>query len=303
MKRILSGALIAAAAATTFGVPPAQAAPARLPAKPPPGGAVQAVSHVVSDAEVKATKAYWTPARMKAATPLNSRGSAGISPLSIPTAAHYAGNAKVGALFSNNGKGGHFCTASVIDSPKGTMLVTAGHCLYNASTHKYSTKVLYVPKYAAGKSPYGSYAVRKLFLTHGWLASGDADLDFGFATVSGRVESKTGAFSLSANQPGYNHRVTVIGYPGKNHNSSDKPITCTVNTYKQSKYQMGFDCRGYYGGTSGSPWTMPDSSSNRTLVIGVIGGYQQGGNVDWRSYSAVFDQDILNLFGYAMAHA
>src|SRR5260370_34220134 len=47
----------------------------------------------------------------------------------------FNGTAAVGALFtSSNGRlGSHFCTASVVSSPAGDLLITAAHCLQGHS--------------------------------------------------------------------------------------------------------------------------------------------------------------------------
>ena len=83
----------------------------------------------------------------------------------------------------------------------------------------------------------------------------------------------------------------------KKYASVDKPIYCTVTTHKAFKYQIKFDCNGFYGGTSGSPWLKNyNRTTRRGDVMGVIGGYQEGGKYDWRSYSSVFDKDINHLF-------
>src|SRR5690242_12658054 len=56
--------------------------------------------------------AYWTPARMAHATPLDPRFAS--RQAGVPTARAVAGSKVLGALFFNNGSGGHYCTASVI---------------------------------------------------------------------------------------------------------------------------------------------------------------------------------------------
>ena len=95
---------------------------------------------------------------------------------------------------------------------------------------------------------------------------------------------------------GYANRVTLIGYPSKANYPSDRPIRCTGHSYRQDDRQLRFDCGGFTGGTSGSPWIAEyDDQAQRGYVVGVIGGYQRGGEYNWRSYSPLFDDDIGRL--------
>ena len=64
----------------------------------------------------------------------------------------FSGTPAVGALFSTSaGKlSQHFCSASVINSPHGDLVITAAHCV----THTSGT-VVFVPGYNNGTTPYG----------------------------------------------------------------------------------------------------------------------------------------------------
>ena len=60
--------------------------------------------------------------------------------------------------------------------------------------------------------------------------------------------------------------------------------------------QMRFACKGYSPGTSGSPWVMRfDPLTHTGLVIGVIGGYEDGGDTADVSYSPYFSEAIARL--------
>ena len=265
-------------------------------------GGVQAVSLIDTGSGAR-SRAYWTTRRMEDATPVDARGEdvspeAG-PPAGTPSARSSSGSKVIGALFFNDGNGNHYCTASVIHTSKKNLLLTAAHCLYNPRTHQWNAHIVFVPKYSQGHRPYGTWPVWLMVVDKRWSDHGDPDLDFGFAAVQvmggRRIVDMVGANQLLIH-PGYSNNVTVIGYPSKANYPSDRPIRCTTKTYKQSNYQVGFDCRRFYGGTSGSPWIKGyDSKTQSGYVIGAIGGYQRGGAYDWRSYSAVFDSDIARL--------
>jgi hypothetical protein len=66
--------------------------------------------------------------------------------------------------------------------------------------------------------------------------------------------------------------------------------------------QLEFDCGGYTNGTSGGPFLSEvDPVTGQGLVIGVIGGYQQGGDTPQVSYSAVLGANAAVLYQQAVA--
>lgn len=263
------------------------------------------VTLVASVPRPASAEVYWSPERMAAATPLDARHTVrSKAAASVPSAHTWTGSPVVGALFLSDGRGSHYCTASVVDTPKKSLLLTAAHCLYGS--RGWAKNVAFVPRYSRGSRPYGTWAVRSMYVDSRWKSKRDPDLDFGFAVVGTRkgkrIANVVGADRLVTGQ-GYTDKVRVIGYPMKKYAGADKPIYCNATTHKAFKYQMRFDCGGFYGGTSGSPWLKNyNTKTRRGDVLGVIGGYEEGGRYDWRSYSPVFDQDIRHLYTVAKAH-
>lgn len=295
-RRLLCG-LLAAASPLSPALPTVSAS----------GAARPAISMVRDDAAGAAS--YWTPRRMETATPLDARSDAeaAAQPGLMPSAHATPGSAVVGPLFFSNGAGRHYCTASVVDTPKRNLLITAAHCLYNPADHVWNRHIVFVPKYSGGRRPYGTWPVWLMVADRRWIESGDEDADYGFAAVQviggRRIADVVGANRLLVGE-GYTNRVTVIGYPSKANYPSDRPIRCTADTGRQADHQMRFDCRGFYGGTSGSPWIEGyDDRTQSGYVVGTIGGYQKGGELDWRSYSPVFDSGIARLIAAANAQA
>ena len=263
-----------------------------------------ATGRSISAGEAAATESFWTPQAMAEATPEGERPTKAAKPTGFTTlsagktAKAFAGLKTLGVLFyttSNASK--HFCTASVIDGGHADLLITAAHCLYGGG--HYHSHVAFVPKYDAGKEPYGIWTAKRLTVTSGWKKSSDKDLDFGFIALNTRgghqIANVVGHNTLAINT-GYHDWVNVDGYPMAKYAKSDHPIYCRNWTKKKFKYTREFDCAGYYGGTSGSPflWRM-NYSTGIGKVVGVIGGYQRGGDVDYISYSSIFDKDVWNL--------
>ncbi|HJP76564.1 MAG TPA: trypsin-like peptidase domain-containing protein [Pseudonocardiaceae bacterium] len=215
------------------------------------------------------------------------------------TANNTNGIPAVGALFATDDQGddGHFCSASVVASPHGDVVLTAAHCIYDATEGDYDTDIVFIPDYHNGQAPYGVWTPESLIVDPRWISDADPDLDFGFMIVhqagSDRsVQSETGANQLGTNL-GFDQPIQVTGYP----DGASQPVTCATTSSQQDTYQMQFDCDGFPNGTSGSPWvTNVNPSTGLGTVIGVIGGYEQGGDTPAVSYSSYFDQDVQDLY-------
>ena len=212
----------------------------------------------------------------------------------------FAGTPAVGALFTTSpGRlGQHFCTASVIDSPGGDLAITAAHCVTGTSG-----TIEFVPGYDNGSRPYGVWTVTKVYVDHAWASSSSPDDDFAFLRIgqpgSGTpVEDETGAEELATSVPASRQMVQVIGYP----NGSNQAVTCQNWLRQPMAGQLEFDCGGYTDGTSGGPFLSEvDQVTGQGLVIGVIGGYQQGGDTPQVSYSAELGANAAALYKTAVA--
>jgi V8-like Glu-specific endopeptidase len=222
-------------------------------------------------------------------------------------AAHHStafkGTSAVGALFtsSDGHLGRHFCTASVVHSPQQDLLITAAHCM--AGRHLLPVgSVQFAPGYHAGKFPHGLWEVTEKFVDNRWATTRDPNDDVAFL-VAGRpgthVERHTGAETLVINQH-LPQEVQVIGYP----DATSKPITCTARAHSfdpGTLRQVQFDCDGYTPGTSGGPFLSHVSAkTHEGSVIGVIGGFEEGGNSPNVSYSSKFRTNIEALYTTAM---
>jgi V8-like Glu-specific endopeptidase len=209
-------------------------------------------------------------------------------------------NARVGAIFKQDVSGSHFCTASVVHSSGRDLLVTAAHCVHGGKGGGYSSDLVFVPDYRDGDAPEGEWPITGTVVDQRWIDSSDPDLDVAFITVGkigGRdIEDVLGGNVLGVDK-GFDRIVQITGYPA----DASAPISCLNRTTQQSQYQMRIACTGYPGGTSGSPWLTGFSRATRTgTVIGVIGGYQQGGDTPDVSYSVYFDADVRNLYDRAV---
>ena len=212
-----------------------------------------------------------------------------------PKAHSFDGVPTVGALF-DAGSSTHFCTASVIASPQGNLLVTAAHCIEGNARD-----LVFVPEYHAGAAPYGRWKVTGAYLNSQWLAGQSPMRDYAFLTVAARrvagtlteIQQLTGANTLAdgatAREP-----VTVPAYP----DGKTRPITCTSRLYFDGRYPA-FNCSPYPGGTSGAPWLVKTAHGDE--VVGVIGGLHQGGCQVYTSYSSPLGAQAKRTYDSAVA--
>lgn len=239
-------------------------------------------------------RGYWTHQRL-----VRTHG------LGIPGVSHVTSDgaeaARVGAIFQHDKNGDHFCTGSVVDSPGQDLIVTAAHCVNPGTGTGNNSDIVFIPAYRDGDAPYGVWLPKAIVVDPRWDASGDQDLDVAFIALQPlngtAIESVLGGNRLGIGQ-GLGQVVKITGYP----TTGDQPISCVNRTARQDTYQLRIDCTGYTGGTSGGPWIADFNPITRSgVVVGVIGGYQQGGDTADVSYSPVFDADVQKLYQQAVA--
>jgi hypothetical protein len=222
------------------------------------------------------------------------------APPTLAGARSFAGSPAVGALFTVSGGqlDRHFCTASVVDSPPGDLVITAAHCVSGMAPGR----IAFVPGYRSGLAPYGVWLTSEVLSDSAWRAWGDPDHDVAFLVVhqagsSARVEDLTGGERLGTGWPA-RVWVDVIGYP----DAAERPITCQSESKPLSSHEMEFDCGGYTDGTSGGPFLgHVDPGTGVGTVIGVIGGYEEGGDIASVSYSPGFGSAVHVLYQTAVA--
>jgi len=216
--------------------------------------------------------------------------------LSTLTAHHFGGTPAVGALFPPRSSV-HICTASVVDSATGNLLITAAHCISGTGRG-----YVFAPGYHDGIEPFGSWTVVAAYGSPEWISLQAPQSDFAFLVVAPRevnghpeqIEDVTGGNRLGS-APASGGLVTVPAYAA---GRGGDPITCTAPVYYDATYPA-FNCGLYVGGTSGSPWLQ--HSSHGWVVVGVIGGLHQGGCYPEISYSAAFGVAMLHTDALAAA--
>jgi hypothetical protein len=219
----LLGAVAAALAAAPAG---ALAAP-----HPAPGVAVRQAARVAR---------YWTPARMRAARPLDlTVGRDGNSRIRAGSAAEPGASASFlgistpevppfsveGRVFLRRGDLQGYCSGTAIDSPTRQLVLTAGHCVNSGREDGrpsvYSNYLEFVPAYTGGTAPFGSFVARRgtIRAPRQWIAQGNPDFDLGaFLThrnaAGVNVADAVGGGAKIVTDLSRQQTFQTFGYPG-----------------------------------------------------------------------------------------
>lgn len=221
------------------------------------------------------------------------------APPGTPTAKSFAGIATVGPIFRDGLSHGHGCTASVIASRSRNLILTSAHCVAGTAAGWQ-----FAPGYDDGHTSYGVWTVTHAYLDPHWITGQDPQHDYAILQLARRhvqgrllgVQDVTGANVLRL-APHSGEPITDVAY---NAGIDDQPITCTPRVYFTIGYPS-FDCHGYVGGSSGSPWLARIPGTQLTAVQGVIGGMHQGGCYEYTSYTSKFTSDVYGLLTRASA--
>jgi V8-like Glu-specific endopeptidase len=239
------------------------------------------------------------PARQTAALAAPARLTAASAPVATP----FPGMSAVGALFvTRRGRLHHFCTATVVLSPRENLAITAAHCLLGRRLGP-EGNVTFAPGYHDGKFPKGRWTVMSEIVDSNWQKHRDPNDDVAFLVIGKpgvRIQTRTGGETVRTGIR-LPRQVQVVGYP----NATQEPVTCTAQAgalHLAGYRQMVFDCGGFTDGTSGGPFLI--NVSHRTGlgdVVGVIGGYQRGGFLPNISYSPRFLRNVAALYRQAIS--
>ncbi|MEV3904131.1 trypsin-like serine protease [Mycobacterium sp. NPDC050551] len=196
---------------------------------------------------------------------------------------------RVGAVFVGDGPV-HTCTASVLDSARGDLILTAAHCLVDG------LDATFVPGFDAAAQGQEPWHLDAVYLDPRWIDGQDPLADYAIARVSRDAgdtpaQQAGGGLALGvAPRPGT--PVTVTGYQM---GIGGGPIGCRASTAVAAHGFPAVPCEGLVAGVSGAPWVAGAE------VTGLVGGLDGGGCDEDLSYSPPFDGHIERLLARAEA--
>lgn len=224
-------------------------------------------SAAVPTAARRSALSYWTPERMRGATPLDlvtAHGEHAKLPAiarATPGTPWTAGGAvakTLGRVFFTTGDGAAAsCSGDVVNAANHSVVVTAGHCVRNGSA--WNGAWVFVPGYHDGKRPYGTWVASVLATTPQWQDSQDTEYDVGMAVIAAqggkRISDAVGAQGIAFGER-RGRWVAAFGYPAEGSYNGDAQIYCTGGasgdtTGSSSDQALACD---QTGGASGGPW-------------------------------------------------
>jgi hypothetical protein len=234
------------------------------------------------------------PALLSAAQPSSPRVGEG-----------FAGMPQFGELVWQNPDGtpgARLCSAVAVDSAGGDLIATAAHCLGGVvSRIGAPMTVAYVPGADNGSQPYGVWYPTRIIRAQQWMSGlKNPDFDLAFVTVARPGDARPLA-SITGSEhfgtiPSAGTLAVQVGYPYK----SPDPLACRTPVRFLSPTQLELDCADFPGGTSGGPvLTNVDPDNGIGTLVGVMGGYQNGGTRSDVTYASAFTPAIQQLYQQA----
>jgi hypothetical protein len=210
------------------------------------------------------------------------------------------------------------CSAAVVDSPRGDLIVTAGHCVIDPETGTAtSSELIFVPGYRNGSAPFGYWRIQSYAVPEAWKNTAKAGqrpnegADLAFVSLWGNEEGESfeeatvGAFDVAFDQQ-CNQTYTQFGYP------AEYPYGGEL-LYSHNAAYAGADTEGAFSpvpmkiasdftrGASGGPWAVGIGTGAPTVVSVTAYGYanQPGylfgpyfGEAAKKAYGAITKQSL-----------
>lgn len=229
-------------------------------------GQDRAVTHheaATTRAEQARVRAYWTPERMRSATPMElagpaaGKGKPGVGSGSAK-AVQVPQRPEFGKVFFTLGGSNYVCSGTATTSGNKDVVTTAGHCL-NEGPGGFATNFVFVPAYDNGSAPYGQWVAEDLLTTTAWATAGDFNHDVGFAVMAENSSGQsltdvTGSFPIAFDL-GYGLTFDAYGYPAAKPYDGQDLWRCSGTAGKDTRGTTDhrLPC-SMTGGSSGGGW-------------------------------------------------
>jgi V8-like Glu-specific endopeptidase len=260
-----------------------------------------------------ATRRFWTPARMRAAQPIEGPPVAHASSLdptltstsetiADPTEPQYRVN---GAIFISEGAGVGYgrCSGTSVVSPNKSVVITAGHCVYDQGIWS-DRKWVFVPGYHHGERPFGTFTAHWLGTTPAWHGHENENFDVGAGVVGRNEKGQTLAAAVGADRLATglspNQTFDVYGYPvEKPFNGGTLQVCREVgfeghdfgSLFEPGPLDLAISCDDSAGG-SGGGWVIEGNVVNGVTTY----GYPSD---PFTNFGPYFGQNVANLYARA----
>lgn len=280
-------------------------------------------------ASVRDALRFWTPARMRAARPLDiARGGGGGLPGASGEPAHGAdegmlhateralssfaevpdptapGFRQNGVVFISEpgGLGTGRCSGTSVNAPNLSVVITAAHCVNGGRPGNwFDENWIFVPGYHDGVRPFGVFVAKWLGTTAGWFDDAGENADVGAAVVSRnergqRLGAAVGGYGIAWNLPP-RQDFDVHGYPVA------PPFDGTTQRLCSRTPFLGHDVLSFLstgplnlavscavtGGASGGGWTVHGDVLNSVTDYGYL-------DDPFTDFGAYFGDGVRDLY-------
>jgi hypothetical protein len=136
------------------------------------------------------------------------------APLDSTTSA----NRSIGKIYSEFASGTTKCTASVVDAPNRSTILTAGHCLTSVAKGPI-LKATFYPAFHDNVAPFSHWDSAAVLPAPQWAGTDNHRYDYGFIVLARNtagipVQDAVGALPIAFNQP-RNQSYRIFGYPAE----------------------------------------------------------------------------------------
>jgi hypothetical protein len=220
----------------------------------------------------------------------------------------------------------YVCSGSVAtESVSGrSIVVSAGHCVYDETNGAFATNWMFIPNYDAGapnlttdgsfcsQTLYGCWTASSLVVHDGYASAGGfndqaVQYDWGFAVVgsggktNGQLDSVVGSQSVSFSSVSIGTTVSAFGYPAAQKYKGKDLVYCQgpVRTDPfADDTTYGVSCN-MTGGSSGGPWFAPFSNNTGSGTQMSVNSYGYSG--DTTMYGPMFNANTQATWNRALS--
>ncbi|KRB74058.1 hypothetical protein ASE01_18870 [Nocardioides sp. Root190] len=243
---------------------------------------------VAVDLDPGAVRSYWTGSRMRSALPLDLDAAGDLIDPGPPATSRVRARAglasprSVGKLFFRTPQGDAVCSAASVNTAQKNVIITAAHCAHTGPRNPcgllrncpaYFTKFLFVPRYANGTAPDGSWVGTRAITHRQWVQSEDLDYDQALIEVaprSGRnLVDVVGGNGLAWNFPARQTDIHIWGWPAEAPYDGQTVRRCTGSATPLDSSGDAFIPCPLNGGASGGPWFIGKVSPNIGFIWAV----------------------------------
>lgn len=273
------------------------------------------------DAAAPVINAYWTPARMAAATPVSQDpGPADTDPkpdgtpqtFSDPVTGRLAPSHALvsftntdGRVFFHDPADGkdHSCSGGAINSNRKRLVLTAGHCVHDGGGGSWMQNWEFFPGFNFG-APGGAGGFTAFVLTaqSAWINNDDHGYDYAFVvthigTQGTRVVDTVGGNGLHVNAG--RPFITFIGYPDNVANNQDQAF-CQGQLTRRSITNADQELNCNLGkGSSGGPWLQNYDNATGLGIAVSNTSYSLSPDPQGPVFGPFFGTDTANLAIFA----